>query len=132
VEIVRDRPSFLVVDLASARARCPFEEPPYAGCLEELRTRACAVGADTLYGITETLTAKGNGGQMQATLALRSQSIAAPVPAEGCTPICSPGFDFQAHRCIPLCNPACLLTEICNSHRVCEPKEPPAAPVARP
>lgn len=127
-DVVRDRPSFAVVDLAVARAHCPFEEPPYRGCLEELRTRACQVGADVIYGLTETLSVPGNGGQVNATLALRSGSAPA---SDACTPICSPGFDCQAGRCIPLCNPACAPTETCNIHRTCEPAPAAAAQIAR-
>jgi hypothetical protein len=125
VELVQGAPAFPVTDLATARADCPFADPPFQDCLRELRMRACQVGADTIYGVTESLASSASG-VITATLAVRNQS-AAKVAAAGCTPICSPGFDCQAGQCVPLCNPTCAPNEMCNRQRTCEPKAPAGA-----
>ncbi len=121
VQFIEGAPASPVVDLASAQADCP--DTSRLGCMNELRARACQVGADTIYGVSQSLTVGGQVGQMRATLAWQGQPApAGAAAAVTCTPICSPGFDCQAGKCIPLCNPACDPTEICNRHRTCEPK----------
>jgi len=135
VEVVSGTPAWPVVDLASARVKC-IETGPH-DCLVELRARTCEVGGDTVYGLAQSTDQHVTS--MTATLALRSQP-AAPAPGASvgdsgtvtCAPICSPGFDCQGGRCVPLCNPACGPSEICNVHRTCEPAPTPAAAPAVP
>jgi hypothetical protein len=131
-------PSYPSVDLASVRATCDNVVGRDA-CVEQLRMQACAVGGDTVYGFAEGVNPNGGGGTfISATVAARSEvspaSAGAAAPAvdaaaDGCTPICSPGFACRGGQCIPQCNPACEPTEICNRHRTCEPVAP-AAPAA--
>ena len=63
-----------------------------------------------------------------ATLAHRTNEPAHPTAASVCSPICSPGFDCQAGRCVPLCNPPCETGEVCNRKRTCEPVAAAAKP----
>jgi hypothetical protein len=135
VQVVPGTPAGPVVDLASARARCLENER--GDCLNELRRQACAAGGDTVYGLSESVDQHIT--YIAATLALRDQAgSGAPAPrgdatgSVACTPICSPGFDCQRGRCIPLCNPACAPSEICNMRRTCEPVPPAALPAAPP
>jgi hypothetical protein len=132
-QVVPGTPDGAFIHLGSARARCL--ESARGDCLEELRRQACAVGGDIVYGLSESVDQHIT--YMAAILALRGQSgtgAAAPrgdaaAPA-ACTPICSPGFDCQGGRCIPLCNPVCPPSEICNMHRSCEPAAPASIPAA--
>jgi hypothetical protein len=128
VQIVPGTSAAPLVDLASVRANCPA-----AGsrddCFDELRRQACALGGDTVHSLSESVS--GGMTYIVGMVAWRGQSgPEAPGAARNgaglaCTPICSPGFDCQVGRCVPLCNPACALSEICNQHRTCEPS--PAA-----
>jgi hypothetical protein len=127
VQIVLGTPAAPFVDLASTRTKCL--ETARADCLDELRDQACAVGGDTVYGLSEA--SSQHITSISAMLAVRGQAESgaggSAAGAAACTPICSPGFDCQAGRCVPLCNPACAPSEICNVHRACEPATPPAA-----
>jgi hypothetical protein len=52
VEIVADgRPASPVVDVASGVVSCSGAR---TRCLDEIRKMACAVGADTVYGLSES------------------------------------------------------------------------------
>jgi hypothetical protein len=133
VEIVPGAPAWPVVDVALARVKC-IETGP-SDCLAGLRAQACAAGGDTVYGLAQST--EQHITSMTARLALRSPpgaptpgSTAGEAHAAACTPICSPGFDCQGGRCIPLCNPACGPSEICNMQRTCEPAPSPASPDA--
>jgi hypothetical protein len=135
VELVSGTPSWPVVDLASARVKCM--ETGRADCLADLRAHACAAGGDTVYDLKEHT--EQHVTSMTARLASRSQPDAGgPAPSAdagataACTPICSPGFECQDGRCIPLCNPACGPSEICNEHRTCEPAPAPPPPAPPP
>jgi hypothetical protein len=126
-------PDFPIVDIATASASCD-QYADRDGCIGELRRRACAAGADVVYGFSESVS--GNYTHIAATFAYRDTRRAkAPPPAAtpaapgDCTPICSPGFACQAGACIPQCNPACEKGETCKRHRTCEPAAPaPPAP----
>jgi hypothetical protein len=48
------RPAVPYVDVATARARCHFTYGR-SECVAELQRRACAVGADLVYGFGETV-----------------------------------------------------------------------------
>jgi hypothetical protein len=123
-------PPYPVVQLASARAKCHFTVGRNA-CIDELRKQACAAGADTVFAFQEGLW--GEYTVIAATLAARSgerppQSAPAKGPpvggaaeAEGCSPICSPGFACKAGACVPQCNPPCEAGTVCSRKRVCEP-----------
>jgi len=45
------KPSFAVVDVASGTVSCARSR---ARCLDEMRKQACVVGADVVYGFSET------------------------------------------------------------------------------
>jgi hypothetical protein len=124
------QPDFPVVDVASARAWCHFDR---ADCIDELRKRACATGADVVYSFSESVGQENSF--ISATLAYRDTSRAQHAPAAAraaapgdCTPICSPGFACRAGACIPQCNPPCEAGEVCNRHRTCEPATAAAGP----
>jgi len=51
-------PPYLYEDLASARVTC-YASPGRAACLEDLHRLACRAGADTVYGLAESVTADG-------------------------------------------------------------------------
>jgi hypothetical protein len=124
------RPAYPFTDLASVRAVCNRALGRTA-CLDKLHMLTCAVGGDTAYGFKEGINPDGAGMFISATVALRSDapaprpSVGAAAPAgdaadASCAPICSPGFACQTGQCVPLCNPACEPTEICDRHRTCE------------
>jgi len=95
-------------------------------CVDALKEKACEAGADTIYGFQE-----GNSGSWRfiaATLANRTNGQTPAAGTSGCAPICSPGFDCQAGRCIPVCNPPCETGEVCNRARTCEPAAAAANP----
>ncbi|HEY4395205.1 MAG TPA: hypothetical protein VGP64_14135 [Polyangia bacterium] len=132
VQIVPGTPPAPLADVASVRARCNWTLGRDA-CFDELRRQACLLGGDTVYGLSESVSDGDN--YIAGTVAWRG-AVGSAEPAAGngstaCTPICSPGFDCQAGRCVPLCNPACGPSEICNNHRNCE-LAPAAAPPGRP
>jgi hypothetical protein len=129
-------PPYPFSEVASARAKCHFSSGRNA-CIEELRKEACAAGADTIFGFSEGM--KGEFTFISATLAAAEHSGAPPpyrptpwqpaAPgADGCNPICSPGFACTAGRCVPQCNPPCEGGEVCSRNRVCEPGERKADP----
>ena len=126
------QPAFPIVDMATARAECHAIMGRIA-CIDELRRQACAVGADVVYGFSESV--DDSTTFISATLAYRVPSVrqaappAAATPAPGdCEPPCSPGFACQAGTCIPQCNPTCDTGEVCNRHRSCEPAASAAHP----
>ncbi len=125
VQIVPGTLAGPLVDLASVRANCDDRTVGRDACFDELRRQACALGGDTVYALSESVS--GGITYIAGTISWRGQSGSGAPGAAGngagvaCTPICSPGFDCQAGRCIPLCNPACAPSEICNQHRTCEP-----------
>ena len=112
------RPAYGYEEIASVRAECDRVVGRDA-CVIELRRRACAAGADTVFGFSE-----GNVGAgayfIAATVAVRSDAESPSAAADACVPICSPGFTCQVGKCIPQCNPACEAGEICNRKRLCE------------
>lgn len=117
------QPPYPHENVASVRIECdPFiGRPP---CVDALKEKACAAGADTIHGFQE-----GNsGGHMfiAATLANRTNGPTSSAGTSACSPICSPGFDCQAGRCVPVCNPPCETGEVCNRKRTCE-RAPAAA-----
>lgn len=121
VEIVPGTPTPLPASIASVRAYCATSLGRDQ-CFEELRNVACNLGGDTVYGLSESVA--GGENYITATVAWRGESAAGAGGSSAgaaCTPICSPGFDCQGGRCIPLCNPACGPAEICNAHRTCAP-----------
>ena len=133
VQIVAGTPPPPFVDLASVRVRCL--QTARQDCLDDLRRQACLAGGDTVYALAESVDQHIT--YMAAILASRNTlGSSAPGPgdstggAPACTPICSPGFDCQAGRCLPLCNPACAPSEICNNHRTCEPAAAAPSPPA--
>jgi len=127
-------PPYPVVELATARAGCDALAGRHA-CIEALMRDACHVGADTLFGFSETV--RGDYTYLSATLAAQDAAVThrpiqdAPAPKAGgaavaadggggCDPICSPGFACRGGACVPQCNPPCEAGEICNRKRVCE------------
>jgi len=111
------QPDYSHENVASVRVSCdPIIGRPT--CLKELKEKACHAGADTLYGFHEG----DSGGWMfiAATAANRANAQTPSAATPGCAPICSPGFDCQAGRCIPVCNPPCEAGEVCNRKRTCE------------
>ena len=118
------QPDYPHENVASVRVQCDpvVGRPP---CVDALKGKACDAGADTVYGFQE-----GNSGGfmfISATLANRTNGQTPPAGTSGCSPICSPGFDCQTGRCIPVCNPPCEAAEICNRKRTCEPAAAAAA-----
>jgi hypothetical protein len=70
VEIVPEgRPSYPVVDVASGVVSCSGKRDR---CVDEIRKMACAVGADTVYGISES--AESGFTHISATYAARGGS----------------------------------------------------------
>jgi hypothetical protein len=137
-------PPYPVVDVASARAQCHALSGRNE-CMAELRRDACRLGADTMYGFTETV--RLDYTFVSATLAVQDTSATVtrrriidvpprPQPTAasdgGCEPICSPGFACQAGQCIPQCNPPCEAGEICTRKRLCERAASAQPPVAGP
>ena len=133
IDIIPGTPAPPFVDLASIRTKCVGR----ADCLDDLRFQTCAAGGDMVHGLSESMDQHIT--TISATVALRGQSgSSTSIPwnrsadADGCSPICSPGFDCRGGRCVPLCNPACGPAEICNVHRTCEPVRASAQPAAPP
>jgi hypothetical protein len=110
------KPDYPFVDIAYVNANC-LQMAGRAACMDELRSRACSLGGDTIYGLQESQ----NGSYLTATVAARDTSaqVRSAAAAE-CAPPCSPGFACQAAVCVPQCNPACEAGEVCNRHRSCE------------
>lgn len=70
VDIVAEgRPSYAVVDVASGVVSCSGKRDR---CVDEIRKMACAVGADTVYGLSET--AESGFTHISATYAARGGS----------------------------------------------------------
>jgi hypothetical protein len=112
------QPPYPHENVASVRVACD----PILGrapCIDALEDKACHAGADTIYGMQ-----KGIAGDsymfFTATLANRTNTQTPAAGTSACSPICSPGFDCQAGRCIPVCNPPCETGEVCNRKRTCE------------
>jgi hypothetical protein len=111
-------------DIARARTECPDHQADEELCFDDIRRRACLVGADTVYGVAETR--EGAVSYLTATFA---RSLPGPIaeaasrgPAKlACDPMCSPGFACRSGTCVPECNPACAVDEICTRQRVCAP-----------
>jgi hypothetical protein len=74
VEIVAEGPpSYPVVDVASGVVSCSGKRDR---CLDEIRKMACAVGADTVYDVSET--ADSGFTHIAAKYAAREQAPAGP------------------------------------------------------
>jgi hypothetical protein len=117
-------PSYAYVDIASVQARCRYSAGR-SGCLDDLRTKACALGGDTVYGVAKGMTRDYT--LVQATIAYRSSaSYAEASPSAPCSPACGPGFICADEECIPDCSPRCGSGETCNAMRVCVPSRPSA------
>jgi len=138
VRIFPGQPPYPFDTVATVRVPgCSTNLHAYGACGQELRALACRYGADTVFGLSQTIARVGwpseqsgdvYGGappmpdgaaapvsSLFATLAVKTG--AAPV---ACTPICSPGFACEEGRCIPQCNPPCEQGEVCTRKRVCE------------
>ena len=106
--------------VASARAQCDGLSGRNA-CIDELRRRACVMGADVAMAFSESVS--DGTTYIAATLAVRAApapGLTAATPPAACNPICSPGFACQGGQCIPQCNPPCEPGEICTRKRICE------------
>jgi hypothetical protein len=86
--------------------------------LYDVRPQVCAAGGDTL--VTEV----SGSGAIARGIVLRQTMMGPVVAAGACTPICSPGFDCQIGKCIPLCNPPCAANQQCQNDRLCHPSGP--------
>jgi len=117
-------PNYQWRDIATARTYC--QSSYRTGCIEQLKSEACKLGADTVYGIYEgggamTATiARSTGGAVAAVGPLPPGSGPSPVAAETCSPPCSPGYQCQGTTCVALCNPACAAGMHCANDRTCQ------------
>lgn len=93
---------------------------------DKVRSEVCAAGGHAL--VTQI---DGHGYIARGIVLRKTGDAATPAPAaapapttpaEGCEPICSPGFRCVSGTCVPQCNPACAETETCGNDRLCHPK----------
>jgi hypothetical protein len=135
-------PDYKWEDIATVQSRCSAVVGR-TGCIDELKSRTCDVGGDTLYGLKDGQ--DPNGYIVIGTVALRSDAspsspktneaaltggdppkasstpATAPTPAAGsCDPPCSPGYRCTDGQCLALCNPPCGDGMHCNQQRSCE------------
>jgi hypothetical protein len=111
-------------DIARAKTDCPDHQDDEELCIDSIRRKACLVGADTVYGISETR--EGEVSYLNATFArILPGPVDRPIssaPARlACDPICSPGFACEKGTCVPRCNPTCATDETCTPQRLCAP-----------
>lgn len=139
-------PDYKWEDLATVEAKCHFTHGRTA-CVDELKTRVCELGGDTLYGLKD-----GKSGEYSIVIGtvghrndspLATEAIsktgetppavaksegegasAAPAPAASCDPPCSPGYKCSEGQCLALCNPPCGEGMRCNQQRICESASP--------
>ena len=79
---------------------------------DAVRHQVCAAGGDAVA--TEV---NGGGYIARGIIFRKGETPAAPVGA--CDPICSPGFQCTAGRCVAQCNPACTSGQVCGDDRLC-------------
>jgi hypothetical protein len=129
------KPNYPYEDIASSRAKCHFTYGRSA-CIDKLRADACEAGGTAIYAFSEGV--MGEYTMIAATIGRKTKDAPAapvaaeavtassatdrtPAPADGCNPICSPGFACKDSACVPVCNPPCEKGETCTRKRVCEP-----------
>jgi hypothetical protein len=118
-------------DIARAKTECPDHTFNEELCFDDMRRKACLVGADSVYGIAEVR--EGGVSYLTATFAHNlpgpsGDDVWGATTASSCNPICSPGFACQQGLCLPQCNPGCATNQVCTWQRVCAPV---AAPVSK-
>ena len=117
-------PTYAYVDIATVRTRCRYSTDRI-GCADELRSKACALGGDTVYGFARAATRDHT--LVSARVAYRrggpADASAPPIP---CTPACGAGLKCEDGECIPACSPHCTPSQICHAQGTCGTSEKPA------
>jgi len=70
--VFADKAPYPHVDIASVRADCAVSGRYGGGCLAALQDKACALGGDTIYGMSEVLRDQPAYSEVSATVAART------------------------------------------------------------
>jgi hypothetical protein len=124
----KTQPTYEYVDIATVRTRCRYSTDRI-GCADELRSKACALGGDTVYGFARAATRDHT--LVSARIAYRrggAVDVSARQPQ--CMPACGSGMKCEEGECVPSCSPNCSPAQLCQARHTCGTSETPAEPEA--
>lgn len=118
-------PTYAYVDIDTVRTRCRYTTDR-VGCEDELRSKACALGGDTVYGFARAATRDHT--LVSARIAYRRGGPADVPAGSSCTPACGSGLKCEEGECVPACSPNCSPVQSCAATHTCGTEEKPAEP----
>ena len=123
-------PTYPYVDIATVRTRCRYTTDRI-GCTDELRSQACALGGDTVYGFARAAT-RDHTLVLAKVAYRRGGPVDAPSTTAKCTPACGSGMKCEEGECVPACSPNCSPSQIRQTEHTTDTAETPAEKPAEP